>query len=255
LGYEKQYNSRVRITDRDTFIEQKIKEHHYLPPYFKTMERLNLTGTSAAAHSPKTPPLAAEELERCLADDAIVVDVRTPEAFCSGHIPGSLALPVDMVPAFAGWLLKEDDKLVLVADSAEQAETAIKQLARIGFDHVAGYLPGILEWITTGRAFDSLPPVDVDTVSRRLSEKKDNWNLLDVRAIDEVEDAKIENSLHVYLGELPNRLIEFDPDPAYTVMCGSGVRATVAASILRAAGMKKVDVFLGSMAAWAAKSQ
>jgi hydroxyacylglutathione hydrolase len=35
-------------------------------------------------------------------------------------------------------------------------------------------------------------------------------------------------------------------------MCGSGQRATVAASVLRRAGFDRVDVFLGSMSAWQA---
>ena len=43
----------------------------------------------------------------------------------------------------------------------------IKQLARIGFDHVIGHVPGTLEWITTGRSFDMLPPIDAETVKGR----------------------------------------------------------------------------------------
>jgi hydroxyacylglutathione hydrolase len=33
-------------------------------------------------------------------------------------------------------------------------------------------------------------------------------------------------------------------------MCGSGARATIAASVLLRAGFDKVDLFLGSMGAW-----
>jgi hydroxyacylglutathione hydrolase len=253
LGYEREHNPMLQITDRDEFIAQKIGEHHYVPPYFETMERLNLEGASATPDNPRLCPLEVEEVARHREKGAVVVDVRPPEAFCSAHISGSLALSGGMIPAFAGWLLKEDDQLILVADSVEQAADAMKQLARIGFDHVVGYLTGILEWITAGRPFDVVPLVDAETVKRREDEAKDNWTLLDVRGIDEVDDGQIKGSRHVYLGELPERLDEIDPERTYTVMCGSGVRATVAASVLRAQGCKNVDVLLGSMAAWMAK--
>lgn len=253
LGYERQYNPPLGIGDREDFIRQKVKEQHYVPPYFETMERLNLEGTSATPNKPATYPLDVESVARCREAGSVLLDVRPTEAFCSAHVPGSLALSVAMIPAFAGWLLKEGDRLVLVADGAEQAASAMRQLARIGFDNVLGYLPGMMEWITTGRSFDVLPPVDAATVKRRQDEGREGWTLLDVRGVDEVEEQQIGGSRHIYLGELPGRLNELDREQAYTVMCGSGVRATVAASVLRAQGWKSVDVFLGSMKAWKEK--
>src|SRR3546814_3569574 len=41
-------NPRLQIADREEFIEAKLAEHHYQPPYFRLMERLNLEGANAA---------------------------------------------------------------------------------------------------------------------------------------------------------------------------------------------------------------
>lgn len=41
IGHERLNNPRLQIESRDKFIQFKINENHYQPPYFKLMERLN----------------------------------------------------------------------------------------------------------------------------------------------------------------------------------------------------------------------
>lgn len=52
------------------------------------------------------------------------------------------------------------------------------------------------------------------------------------------------------VGELPEALKDFDRETRYTVMCGSGSRATIAASLMRREGFRYVDLYLGSISAW-----
>ncbi|MGK7296195.1 MAG: rhodanese-like domain-containing protein, partial [Candidatus Wenzhouxiangella sp. M2_3B_020] len=138
-----------------------------------------------------------------------------------------------------------------VADDAAQAEEAARHLARIGFDRVQGFLePSLVAWAAQGEAFATLPVVDAEAVRDRLREERDDWVLLDVREEDEVESAHIEGARHVFIGRLPESLDELDAATAYTVLCGSGARATIAASLLLRAGLNRVDLFLGSMGAW-----
>src|SRR3546814_312993 len=49
LGYERRHNPMLQIGDRVAFIEKKLAEHHYQPPYFKLMEKLNREGADAPA--------------------------------------------------------------------------------------------------------------------------------------------------------------------------------------------------------------
>ncbi len=250
IGIERRTNPRLRIQDRDAFIGAKLAEHHYQPPYFRRMEWLNLQGGPPPPQPLAPPALTAEAFEAAC---ATVVDVRGIAAFLGAHLPGSLCLPADMVPAFAGWLLAADEELALVADDADQAERAARHLARIGYDRVHGFLaPAITSWAESGRPFRTLPAVDAVETARRLVERTNDWTLLDVRGKPEVEDVPMPGAVHIYVGELPARLAELEPDRPTTVMCASGARATVAASILRRAGFREVDVFLGSMGAWQA---
>lgn len=62
--------------------------------------------------------------------------------------------------------------------------------------------------------------------------------------------ARISGARHLFIGELPRELESLDRSRSHTVMCGSGARATIAASVLMRAGFTDVDLFLGSMGAW-----
>jgi hydroxyacylglutathione hydrolase len=250
LGYERRTNPRLQFDDRESFIDFKVAEHHEQPPYFRLMEQLNLEGGGPVPESLTPPPLEVDDFSD-LAEHAVILDVRSASAFLGAHVPGSLAIPVDMLAAFAGWLLDPEDALVLVADDAAHATEAATELARIGFDRVRGYLePSLVGWASQGESFAASPVVSAETVRERLREDSDGWTLLDVREPDEVEGAYIPGATATFIGRLPESLDEFDSEAAYTVMCGSGARATIAASLLLRAGRRRVDLFLGSMGAW-----
>ncbi|HMB38974.1 MAG TPA: rhodanese-like domain-containing protein [Wenzhouxiangellaceae bacterium] len=253
IGYERRHNSRLRITDRDEFIEAKIAEHHRQPPYFRYMEAGNLEGASAAGASLRPAALnTADFLEA--AGRATVLDVRSASAFLGAHLPGSIAIPEHMIASFAGWFLSPEDDLALVAEGPEQAGRAATALARIGYDRIRGFLaPSLAGWASAGQAFGSLRVVDTDEVKRRVESDADDWTLLDVRDDDEVEEGSVPGARHAYVGELPEALKELDNGRRYTVMCGSGSRATIAASLLLRDGFEHVDLYLGSFSAWSDK--
>jgi hydroxyacylglutathione hydrolase len=262
LGYERMTNPMLQYDDRAAFVEAKLAEKHRQPPYFRLMEKLNLEGADlpsgrwgpGLAPQPLSPAELGARLDR--ADAPTVLDVRAVAAFCGAHVPGAISMPVAMVPAFAGWLLDPEREIALVADDRSQAEEAAVQLLRIGFDRLSGVLVGMEPWASSGRPFATLPMASVDRVRARVEHPPERWQILDVRGDEELESARVpvhEGAFaHVYAGEIPRRLNELERGRAYTVMCGSGVRATVAASVLQARGFENLDVFMGSMAAWKA---
>jgi hydroxyacylglutathione hydrolase len=250
LGYERRHNPMLQIRSRRDFIESKLGEHHYLPPYFRNMECLNLEGAPPPRRVFVPAVISASEVE-ALSASVTIVDLRGVAAFLGAHLPGSLALPVDMLPAFAGWFLEPDEELLLVSEDVAQAETAARHLSRIGYDRVFGCVKSSMPaWAAMAKPFETLPVVDADEVAQRVTRAAEDWVLLDVRGQSEVDAGIIPGAKTIYLGELPGRLGELDPDSHVTVMCASGARATIAASLLRRGGFSRVDVFLGSMGAW-----
>jgi hydroxyacylglutathione hydrolase len=95
--------------------------------------------------------------------------------------------------------------------------------------------------------------ISTEVVEERLEANEDDWTLLDVRSLDEREQASIAESKHVYVGELNEGWKELDKDHHYTLMCASGMRATIAAGWLGSRGFEKLDIYLGSMGAWRSK--
>src|SRR3546814_14633412 len=86
----------------------------------------------------------------------------------------------------------------------------------------------------------------------RRAREDGNWTILDVRESDERSQAAIDRSQNIYIGELNERFRDLDQSEHYTLMCASGMRATVAAGWLASRGFEKLDVYLGSMGAWKA---
>ncbi len=76
--------------------------------------------------------------------------------------------------------------------------------------------------------------------------------LVALATVSTAESRIIQCALPIYVGLLPEKLAELDAERHYTVMCESGARATIAASVLARANFANVDVFLGSIGAWEA---
>ena len=236
LGHERRNNPMLAISERDTFIAKKLREQHDQPPYFRRMERLNLEGEDAVPRVLMPRPLAIADIDDG-GDSRVLLDIRGATAFLGGHLPGSLAIPTDMLPAFAGWLIDPDRDLVLIADGPDQAQQAERHLLRMGFDGTVGALTTSLPaWAASGRAFRAVSTIDADEVAERIDQSGSgpsaDWKLLDVRRQAETESGMIPGAQNIYLGELPARLDTLSPSHRYIVLCESGARATIAASVL-----------------------
>jgi rhodanese-related sulfurtransferase len=156
-------------------------------------------------------------------------------------------LPVGMISAFAGWFIREGESLVLVASDEDQLEAAMTHLVRISLDNILGGYVGVVPAAAQGCDMNTIPMIGTEEVEKRLESMGTDWTLLDVRDADERAASAIDGSQHIYVGELNERYAELDPAKRYTLMCASGMRATVAAGWLASRSFPNLDVYLGSM--------
>jgi hydroxyacylglutathione hydrolase len=253
LGYERKNNPVLQKSDRREFIQYKVREHHYQPPYFRQMELYNQFGDAPILGTlPPPRPMNADVFSGELERGMTVIDVRSPEAFGGALIPNSIAIPLSMIPAFAGWFLAYDKPLGLVVETYDQVEPALCHLRRLGFDQIVGFLSGGLgAWETKGFKFDTIPAVHVDELVNRIL-GKERFTLLDVRTREEFKAGHLPRAKNLYVGELIKHLDQVPKDQPLTTFCGSGTRAVIAASLLKRAGYDKVENCLGSMLACSA---
>jgi len=96
-------------------------------------------------------------------------------------------------------------------------------------------------------AIAEIGPVEL---KRRL-DAGEKLTLLDVREPWEVAIARIPGSLHIPLGEVPQRLGELDSGTPLVVMCKVGGRSLRAAQFLASRGFSDVANLSGGIDAWA----
>ena len=78
----------------------------------------------------------------------LLVDVRTPEEFNSGYIPGAVNIPLQSLQQRMSEI-SQDQPVVLYCRSGNRSATAAQMLARAGYDEVYD-LGGIIDWQSQG---------------------------------------------------------------------------------------------------------
>ncbi|NRB75604.1 MAG: molybdopterin-synthase adenylyltransferase MoeB [Verrucomicrobiales bacterium] len=96
----------------------------------------------------------------------------------------------------------------------------------------------------------TLREIDVHQLKARLDDPKP-FVLLDVREPAEVEVGKIEQSIVIPLGELPDRIGELDPGAETIIHCKVGGRSAKALAFLNESGFTKACHVQGGITAWA----
>jgi len=86
---------------------------------------------------------------------------------------------------------------------------------------------------------------------KSLRDKAGNVTVLDVREPWEVEVAKIADSKHIPMGDIPARFSqELDPEDHIVVVCHYGVRSMNVTAWLRQQGFERVQSLRGGIDRW-----
>ncbi|RME89916.1 MAG: rhodanese-like domain-containing protein [Candidatus Hydrogenedentota bacterium] len=92
---------------------------------------------SFVACSPaKTQNPAKAEIKSWIEQGALVVDVRTPEEFASGHYPNAKNIPLQELESRISEFGNKDNKIVLYCRSGRRASIAKKILEAAGYKNV-----------------------------------------------------------------------------------------------------------------------
>lgn len=122
--------------------------------------------TDGTPVGPPTSPVTSEPAGRTLdvaafsalaaAPDTVVLDVRTPDEFAGGHVPG--AVNVDLTsPDFEADLagLDRGATYAIYCRTGHRSADAMHRMAAAGFTSLAHLDGGIEAWVAAGRAVDT----------------------------------------------------------------------------------------------------
>ena len=253
-------NPALLAPDEATFEREQLDGLPAYPTYYREMAPINRTGPPVLGRLPTPPALDPDRFAE-LSEEAWVVDARARVDFAAGHVPGAVNVELDDdFASYVGWVLPFGSPVLLVVPGhaaatgdgeperaggedrpAAAAALAARALARIGFERIAGYLDGgPAAWERSGRSLDRYETTDLQTLCEGLRAGTiAPDHVLDVRQRREWEDGHLDGSRHAFVGDLApaGAIAEAGLDEAsdgepWWVICASGHRASVAASLL-----------------------
>ncbi len=251
LGYERRFNWAFSVANEDEFVRAVLEGQPEPPLYFAEMKRLNRDGPEVLGTVREPPTLDMSEVSDALRGDRLVIDIRTNSKYASGHLPGSLSIPLDrQFTTYAGWLVPYDRDLLLVAPDGEHGRLAARNLRTIGLDRVQGIIPAsaLDAWAGAGGVLGTIGRISPSELADRLT--GGGVELVDVRWQTEWDAGHIPGARHVPLGYLRDRLEEIGDNRPVVAYCATGSRSGIAASVLRAGGIRDVWDLEGGIVRW-----
>ncbi|MEA2307080.1 MAG: hydroxyacylglutathione hydrolase [Solirubrobacteraceae bacterium] len=252
IGFERAHTRVLQIDDEDAFVEAALADLGPQPPNFRTIVAINrgpLRREGVEAH-----PLAPRQVDQQRAGRSLLVDVRTELQFDDAHIPGAAC--VTMLRAGFGsklaWLASADQEVVFVGRDDADGRKAVDLAAAVGVRNVAGYLHGgMTAWREEKLRVQSTARLSVDDLHERWDAGPDAVQILDVREQAEWDGGHIPGAVHVPYHDITGVPDGIDPAKPTAVICASGQRASVGASLLQRHGAQQViHVVDGGLPLW-----
>ncbi len=256
IGFERRHDPLLASMEVDAFARALLAGQPTMPGYFARMRPINQAGPrSLGGVVPSIPSLADDRLGAALGRGAVIVDARSPAAHAREHVPGSMYIPAgSSFGTWLGWVVDPEAPLVLVVDDVADLDDLARQALRIGYESIVGYVDGGFEaWRRSGRAIEAGASIDIDALASGLSAGGPEAPfVIDVRQPSEFEAGHVPGAVHIGAGELPDALDRLPHDREIALICASGYRSSVAASLLRAGGFERVAAVVGGTLDWAA---
>jgi glyoxylase-like metal-dependent hydrolase (beta-lactamase superfamily II)/rhodanese-related sulfurtransferase len=254
IGYERHFNAALQIKNKSAFIKSLTENMPPAPDHFSRCSDINRQGPARLADVPKMEELSAGQFKERLGDPSLVVlDTRNYHAFASQHIAGAWHLDLNgNFPTFAGWVLPTDKDILLVADDHKKALEANTWARRVGVDKIVGYLDGsMVAWAVAGFRTSHIELISAEDLHDLITGDA-NFVLLDIRAPLEYRDNHIDGAINIPVADLRTRHNELNRDKTIVLICSSGNRSSLGASILKQHGFKDVYNVAGGMTGYSA---
>lgn len=249
IGYEKKYNYAFQTKDKNKFIDLLTTAMPEAPDHFSRCSNINRKGPALLRDLPSLGALAPLSFaKRAKGKSTLVLDIRNYEAFGGQHVADSYHIDfAGNFATFAGWVLPPTMDILLVTERPEQAQEAVIHLRRVGLDRTIGYLDGgMYEWAKAGLAINHICQISAEQLQKRMTAGRP-LTLLDVRAKGEFQTGHIDGAVNIPAPDLRKRYRELNPKVPIGVICNTGHRSSLGASLLKQRGFEDVTNVAGGM--------
>ena len=253
LGYELVSNWAFHIDRESEFVKQVLAGQPDPPRYFAEMKRLNRDGPPLLDGFKEPTRLEGAKLAPLVQAKALVIDTRRAEKFAAGFMPGTINIPLGRsFTTYAGSLLPYDADLYLIVDDkrAGAAAQAARDLAMIGLDRVGGAFgeKDLAAWAKGGGTLAKVPQLGVQDAHDRVA--RNELALVDVRNRSEWDEGHAAGVPNIPWHRIAERVNDVAEGRGIALMCQTGARSVIAASLLVARGYPNVVNVTGGFAEW-----
>jgi hydroxyacylglutathione hydrolase len=253
IGYEQEHQALLQVGDEQEFVEKATASLPPQPPNFETIVGLNRGPLVRDSVEPQ--PLAPRQVAQHQERGALVVDVRTELQFDEAHIPGAVCITA-LRAGFGSklaWLADAAERgVVIVGRDDDEARHAVTLAAAVGITSMSGYLSGgMTSWREEKREVRHTARLTVGELHDVWARGSAELQVLDVRERPEWDRGHIPGSVHEPYHDIRGVPDGIDPSRTVAVVCGSGERSAVGASLLQHYGASDViHVVEGGVPMW-----
>ena len=155
IGFERRYNPLLRL-GRPEFISTLAGGVPARPLNMVAIEATNRGREDAAwAMLTSLPPVEEAGIEALdgLRADAVLLDVREPEEYAYGHVPGAINLPqAELATRLAE--VPRDRPVFVICESGMRSLRSTQFLRQMGYDHLTNVRGGTAAWRKSGQRVD-----------------------------------------------------------------------------------------------------
>ncbi len=243
IGEESASNPFAAHGDEQAFVEFALTGLGSYPAYFKQMGDINRRGPDVLGGVPRLASLTPLSVRHQMESGAVLVDARPHNRFNLGHIPGAFAVPFsDNFATWVGWVVPWLSQVLLLSQDPSDHDAMVRQLIRIGYDRLNGVLTGGMdEWNEARLPTEASHRIDLEELKALIGQPEPSL-VVDVRQHSEFDAGHVRGSMNIELGELTEHLDGLPRELPIVTLCASGMRSTIAGSILQRDGRHNVQV-------------
>jgi hydroxyacylglutathione hydrolase len=171
IGFERLYSPLLHM-DRDPFVAELTNG---IPARPLNMTAIEATNRGVAdvpwamlTSSPSIDEVGIEAIDAA-PPNVVLLDVREPEEFARGHLPGAVNLPQADIATRLGEIPR-DRPVMTICQSGSRSLRSAQFLRQQGFQNVASVVGGTRAWLAAGRAVEA-----TDTTSGPLRITDSEW--------------------------------------------------------------------------------
>lgn len=249
MAAERESNPFLKQRTKNEWVRTLMENMPPSPDYFSKMKQINIKGPKILKDLEPEKKMSAQEISLLDPRKELIIDIRDKENFAARHLPGSVNIGTGSF--FLNWasmVIPEGTPVFLIAENLEQIKQSISQLRLVGIDSPISYTI----W-DESMGSGTFPLISSEDLFKQIQTKPEDLTVVDVRSQNEWNSGHIQGAKHITIKELRDKLSQIPKEKMTAVICGSGYRASIGASLLEREGYHQVCNVKGGMQEWVNK--